>query len=659
MRIVACLRGIGLGALVSSCSPELFFDAPEISAITVSAGPFLPGSVAELSVGEAVTLSAVVRQGDGNPIDGVSVDWRSTNPAVATVSTQGRVVAVAAGTASIRASFAGVTGVYGITVRPPVATVTLSPTAATLGIGSTQQLTATLRDASSTVLTGRTITWSSSNTAVAAVSATGLVTAGTAGTATVTATSEGRSGTATITVNTTSGLPAIAGVEFQFVVPDGGGGSFAAGRLTSTATIAGQTVVPTGAEDGVIVRYSSALVAQWVTRMTKNVVALSGGPSQSVSAAFGFTGSLGVVDPSGASSSWASVGGGDGVIVTLNSAGAIARSVRVFGGSATDVFTGVVMGPAGELYVSGVFNGCCTSTGSATLSTSAGNVTLNSIGFATGFLARINTSGVIQWVARFGGRDAGLTVQAMDAVNGRLFVWGGGPNQSTGSIVDGSGATTSVSCPTTDCPFLSSFSAATGALQWRGLTAFSGGGGMASLDMAVPTAGGEVFVWASCFGGGVTLSSTATSTTLAAGACGGTASAYQRLLLRYSSTGTPLSALPVTATGGFRQDPWLGGIAVTPTGVAVTTQFAGTLAAGSTSLTATATEEGAVLRMSSSFSVNSATRLRGAAGSINRLNDVVVTSSGALLLVGRGSDQAEIPSAFRLLGTGGLIVVIP
>lgn len=220
MRVVACLRVFGLGALVSSCSPDLFFDAPEISAIIVSAGPFLPSSGTELNVGEAVTLSAVVREGGGTPIEGVPVEWQSTNPAVATVSTQGRVVAVAGGTASIRASFAGVTGVYGITVRSPVATVTLSPTAATLGIGSTQQLTATLRDASNNILTGRTIAWSSSNAAVAAVSATGVVTAGTAGTATVTATSEGRSGAATITVGAPACSTANPPAENQLICPN-------------------------------------------------------------------------------------------------------------------------------------------------------------------------------------------------------------------------------------------------------------------------------------------------------------------------------------------------------------------------------------------------------------------------------------------------------
>jgi uncharacterized protein YjdB len=89
----------------------------------------------------------------------------------------------------------------------PVATVTVSPSTASLTVGGTQQLTATLRDASGNTLTGRTVTWSTSSSTVATVSASGLVTARAAGSATVTATSEGRGGSASISVTTSSTTP--------------------------------------------------------------------------------------------------------------------------------------------------------------------------------------------------------------------------------------------------------------------------------------------------------------------------------------------------------------------------------------------------------------------------------------------------------------------
>src|SRR4029077_18409729 len=65
----------------------------------------------------------------------------------------------------------------------------------------TLQLSATLTDANGNVLTGRTVTWSSSNTSAATVSTSGLVTALAQGSATITATSEGQSGISSITVS--------------------------------------------------------------------------------------------------------------------------------------------------------------------------------------------------------------------------------------------------------------------------------------------------------------------------------------------------------------------------------------------------------------------------------------------------------------------------
>ena len=90
-----------------------------------------------------------------------------------------------------------------VTVLPPVATVAVDPPTAFLaltGAGSTQQLVATLKDASGNTLSGRTVVWSSSDVSVAKVDASGVVTAVATGKATITAASGGRIGTATVTV---------------------------------------------------------------------------------------------------------------------------------------------------------------------------------------------------------------------------------------------------------------------------------------------------------------------------------------------------------------------------------------------------------------------------------------------------------------------------
>jgi uncharacterized protein YjdB len=154
-----------------------------------------------LVVDETVQLAVTLIAADGSTLTGRAVGWASNSAAVARVDAAGVVTAVAPGTATITATSEGKSGNATIVVIPkPVATVTVEPPRDTLVEGETLQLGAVLRAADNTVLTGRLVTWSSSNTAVADVDNTGKVTAKTPGSSTITATSEGRSGTSQITV---------------------------------------------------------------------------------------------------------------------------------------------------------------------------------------------------------------------------------------------------------------------------------------------------------------------------------------------------------------------------------------------------------------------------------------------------------------------------
>jgi alpha-tubulin suppressor-like RCC1 family protein len=88
----------------------------------------------------------------------------------------------------------------------PVSSVSVTPTTSTLTPGGTVQLQAATKDADGAVLTGREITWSSSDNSVATVSPTGLVAGVADGSAMITASSEGRSGSAVIAVATPGAL---------------------------------------------------------------------------------------------------------------------------------------------------------------------------------------------------------------------------------------------------------------------------------------------------------------------------------------------------------------------------------------------------------------------------------------------------------------------
>ena len=88
----------------------------------------------------------------------------------------------------------------GTTVGPP-ATVTVTPaTFNASALGQTQQLGATARDASGNSITSPSLTWSSVDPTVATVSGSGLVTAVSNGTTTVTATAGSATGSATVSV---------------------------------------------------------------------------------------------------------------------------------------------------------------------------------------------------------------------------------------------------------------------------------------------------------------------------------------------------------------------------------------------------------------------------------------------------------------------------
>ena len=103
-------------------------------------------------------------------------------------------------------------------VQAAVATVSVS-LSSTLPVKQTAQATATLRDASGNVLSGQTIAWTSSNTGVASVSASGLVTAVAAGSATIVATSGGKTGSAALTVTAAvTGVAVLPGQSIQAAV---------------------------------------------------------------------------------------------------------------------------------------------------------------------------------------------------------------------------------------------------------------------------------------------------------------------------------------------------------------------------------------------------------------------------------------------------------
>ena len=156
---------------------------------------------ASVVVGATVQLTATPRDASGNALSGRTVTWASAAPEVATVDGAGLVTATAEGSTTITATSEGQSGTATIAVATvPVASVEVSPAAASVQVADALRLTAIPRDAAGNPLTGRVVTWSTTDATIVPVDATGLVTGARVGAATVTATVEGLSAAAAVTV---------------------------------------------------------------------------------------------------------------------------------------------------------------------------------------------------------------------------------------------------------------------------------------------------------------------------------------------------------------------------------------------------------------------------------------------------------------------------
>jgi predicted RNA methylase/plastocyanin len=219
-------------ALLAACGGKDSI-APPVTVASVTVSP----ATVTIEVGQTVQLAATTKDGAGNVLTGRTVTWGSSNTAVATVNATGLVSGVAQGSVTITATSEAQSGTAAVTVNVPVASVTVSPATVTIEVGQTVQLAATTKDGAGNVLTGRTVTWGSSNTAVATVNATGLVSGVAQGSVTITVTSEAQSGTAAVTVN-----PAMSEVRValssasptnEYVVAIDGGSYGATWQVTS------------------------------------------------------------------------------------------------------------------------------------------------------------------------------------------------------------------------------------------------------------------------------------------------------------------------------------------------------------------------------------------------------------------------------------------
>lgn len=155
----------------------------------------------QVSVNASVRLVGTAFDKDGNSIGTKTIRFSSSNNGVATVTGDGLVIGVSPGQVIIAGEADGARGEASVTVVPEIpANIQVLPAPVTLRRGNMRQFTATPRNAAGTPITGLSITWQSSNSAIASVSPTGEVTALAPGNVIIAATANQISGSSQVTV---------------------------------------------------------------------------------------------------------------------------------------------------------------------------------------------------------------------------------------------------------------------------------------------------------------------------------------------------------------------------------------------------------------------------------------------------------------------------
>jgi alpha-tubulin suppressor-like RCC1 family protein len=168
----------------------------------------------------------------GRPVAPQPIHWSLSDFSVASISATGLLTASAPGPVTVTATIAGVAGQAQITILRPVVSVTL-PNLSTV-VSAAVPVTVTLLDAAGSEITGRALTWSSSDPGVAAVSPSGIVTAFQTGSTDLTArvTLDGRSGLAHVTIRTIRPATLVAGANHSCgIEADGGAACWGDGQL--------------------------------------------------------------------------------------------------------------------------------------------------------------------------------------------------------------------------------------------------------------------------------------------------------------------------------------------------------------------------------------------------------------------------------------------
>ena len=207
---VATARAVGTTAIVASLgalADTAILDVVDSGGPGVASIVVTPATSLLTSLGATQQFTAVATDAQGNVVTGATLQWASSNTSVASISGTGVATALAAGVTTITASANGLSGSATLAVTlgapgPPTFIVVLPGTATLTAIGDVQTFTAIALDAQGRAVPGVVFAWTSSNPAIASITASsGLATAVSPGAVNIIASAAGVSGAATLTVS--------------------------------------------------------------------------------------------------------------------------------------------------------------------------------------------------------------------------------------------------------------------------------------------------------------------------------------------------------------------------------------------------------------------------------------------------------------------------
>lgn len=154
-----------------------------VPAATIRIGPVLDS----IEIGATYAAwSVILEDAAGNELTGRRLAWESSNPTIATIDpSTGVATGVDDGQAVITVRSEGLSATSTLRVLVPVISIVVVPDSFDLPLTTTRAVTATVVGPAGIALTNRQIIWATDNPSVAVVSTTGVVTAVTVGTTTI------------------------------------------------------------------------------------------------------------------------------------------------------------------------------------------------------------------------------------------------------------------------------------------------------------------------------------------------------------------------------------------------------------------------------------------------------------------------------------------